>query len=241
MPYHHDPLWGEISLEEPVIRALVSSSPVQRLRGIAQAGASAYLYPEKAAITRFDHSLGVMHVLSKMGAPLEEQVAGLLHDVPHTAFSHTADIAFPSAEYNFHEQFQHNVIMGSTILAILASHGIDLQAALEPDRYSLLEQPSPALCADRLDYTLRDRHAAGHVSSSEAGEYLGHLIPGRNGIVHTDIDSALWFARHFIEANRTSWTSPDDAGAYWALGNAVRRAVEIGCLTRSDLFATDAV
>lgn len=240
MLLHRDPLWGAISLEKPVIQALVWSGPVQRLKGIAQAGASAYLFPEKAAITRFDHSLGVMHALFCLGTTLEEQIAGLLHDIPHTAFSHTVDTAFPSAEYNYHEQFHRDVVMRSEIPAILDEHNIRLEAALEPERFPLLEQPLPALCADRLDYTLRDRHASGHITSSEAKEYLTHLIPGPHGIAHADVDSALWFATHFAEANRTSWTSPDEAGAYWALGNAIRRAVELGSLGKRELFATDA-
>jgi len=48
--------------------------------------------------TRFDHSVGVMLLIRKLGAGsspasalLKEQVAALLHDVSHTAFSHVID------------------------------------------------------------------------------------------------------------------------------------------------------
>ena len=237
--YHDDPLWGPIALDEPVVAALVRSGPVQRLRGIAQAGASAYLYPERASITRFDHSLGVMHVLAALRATLEEQVAGLLHDVPHTAFSHTVDIAFPSAEYNFHEEFHRRIVLDSELPQILTSHAIPVETVIEPERFPLLEQPLPLICADRVDYTLRDRHASGRLSSREAQAYLARLIPTPEGILHPDVDSALWFARHFVEANHTSWTGPDEAGAYWALGNAVKRAVSLGILRLQQLFLTD--
>ncbi len=240
MQYHYDPLWGEVSLDEPVIYSLVQSGPVQRLRGIAQAGASAYLFPDKATITRFDHSLGVMYVLAALNATLAERVAGLLHDIPHTAFSHTVDIAFPSVEYNFHEQFHRDIVMRSEIPAILVEHDISVEVTLESARFPLLEQPLPFLCADRIDYALRDRHASGHVSSSEAKAYLAHLIPTPHGIIHADVESALWFATHFAEANRISWTAPAEAGAYWALGNAIRRAVELGFLSLGELFTTDA-
>src|SRR6266568_5184974 len=129
MQARSDALWGEIRFDHPVLEELVDSSPVQRLRGIDMAGASRYLFPERRSGTRFEHSLGVLHILSVLGANLEEQVAGLLHDVPHTAFSHTVDIVFPSAEYDYHERFQQQVVMRSEIPAILARHGVALHTA----------------------------------------------------------------------------------------------------------------
>src|SRR6476660_7504755 len=126
---HHDKLWGKITLAQPVLRELVASAPVQRLKHIHQAGASYYLLPEERGGTRFEHSLGVLYVLQQMGAGIEEQIAGLLHDVPHTVFSHTVDIVFPSDEHNFHERFQHDVIMESEIPSILSKPGVPLAAA----------------------------------------------------------------------------------------------------------------
>src|SRR5436190_10924864 len=193
-PIYHDALWDEISLNEPVLAELVQSEPVQRLKGIHQAGASFYLFPDKRPNTRFEHSLGVMHVLAALGAGLEERVAGLLHDVPHTAFSHTADIVFPNDEHNFHELFQHAIISDSSIPAILSKHGVDLKAALEPDSYPLVEQPLPDLCADRVDYALRDMFTTGRITPEEAKSFLKHLVPTPQGIWVDDVDMALWFA-----------------------------------------------
>jgi hypothetical protein len=236
-PVHRDALWGDINLDEPVLAELVESAPVRRLRGIHQAGASQYLLPYKPHITRFEHSVGVVYVLRVLGAGLEEQVAGLLHDVPHTAFSHTADIVFPNDEHNFHERFQHEIISRSSIPSSLERHGINLAAALEPDAYPLLEHPLPGLCADRVDYALRDMSPA--VSRQEAEGFLGHLIPTGDGILVDSIEPALWFARLFRQANDTHWTEVQEAGAYWALAGAIRRAYEIGAFADDDLFSTD--
>ena len=236
-----DDLWGEIKLDDPVLEELVASAPVQRLRGIDMAGASRYLFPQRQSGTRFEHSLGVLHILQVLGASLEEQVAGLLHDVPHTAFSHTVDIIFPSQEYDYHERFQHEIIMRSEIPVILARHQIDLRAALEPDMFPLLEQPLPDLCADRLDYSLRDLHAAGMVIDSELRGFISHLVPTQQGIAVNDAEAALWFGYLFQHANDTFWTGPDEAGAYWALAGAIKRALETGGFTDADLFSTDDV
>lgn len=236
-----DPLWGEIRLEEPVLDELARSRPVQRLLGIQQAGASYYLFPERHSNTRFEHSLGVLSVLASLGASLEEQVAGLLHDVPHTAFSHTADILFPNDEHNFHESFQHAIIMGSEIPGILERHDVALRAALDPEKYPLLERPLPELCADRIDYTLRDIRAARLITADEARAFLGHLTPSEHCILVDDADAALWFASHFADANERLWTGHGEAGSYWALAGAIRRGYKTGGFTDADLFSTDEI
>ncbi|HEX8598064.1 MAG TPA: HD domain-containing protein [Chloroflexia bacterium] len=236
---YSDSLWGEIAVEERVLVELVESGPVQRLKGIHQAGASAYFLPGLRT-TRYEHSLGVLYVLSRLHAGLEERVAGLLHDVPHTAFSHTVDIVFPSDEHDFHERFQHEVITGSHVPAILERHRVGLHAALEPDNYPLLEMPLPDLCADRIDYSLRDLHNDGKISTDDASRFLGHLLPTTTGILVDDMEAAEWFARLFREASDLYWTGPMQAGAYWALAEAVRRGYATGGFTDDDLFSTDA-
>src|SRR5919204_858535 len=180
-PVFRDALWGEIDVTEPVVAELVRSAPVQRLRGIHQAGAGHYLFPKQRRCTRFEHSLGVMGLLALLGAPLEEQVAGLLHDVPHTAFSHTVDVLFPNEEHNYHERFHAAVVMASPIPAILENYRVPLRAALEPGRYPQLEQPLPDLCADRIDYALRDALALGKIGRASLlapHEFVSHLVPG---------------------------------------------------------------
>lgn len=234
-----DPVWGEATVDEPILEELLASRPVQRLKGIHQAGASYYILPEKRCVTRYEHSVGVMLLLRSLGAPLEEQVAGLLHDVPHTAFSHTVDIVFPNDEHNFHEHFQKEVIMSSEIPAILGIHGLPLRTALEPDQFPLLEQPLPELCADRLDYTLRDMVALHRTNTGETSAFLKQLLPTASGLISRSTEAALWFARLFVQANAELYTSINDAGAYWALAGAIRQAYRIGAFTDTDLFSSD--
>src|SRR5690554_5599914 len=94
-------IWGEkietfyglIDVEEPLLLELIEHPAFQRLKGVHQYGVS-YYTTHKEEYTRYDHSLGVFALLRAKGSPLKEQVAGLLHDVSHTAFSHVGDWIF---------------------------------------------------------------------------------------------------------------------------------------------------
>lgn len=97
-----DVLYGEFEVDV-VLEELILSKPMQRLKGIHQAGAS-YLMNEKWNVTRFDHSVGVMLLVKKLGGSVEEQIAGLLHDVSHTAFSHVIDYVFDNEDESYHEE-----------------------------------------------------------------------------------------------------------------------------------------
>jgi HD superfamily phosphohydrolase len=129
--------------------------------------------------------------------------------------------------------------MRSEIPAILARHSIDLRPALHPDSFPLLERPLPDLCADRIDYALRELHAVGMITSGEAAGFVSQLLPTEDGLVVSKIEAAIWFSDHFLYANDSFWTGPEEAGAYWALAGAIRRAFELGAFTRADLFSTD--
>jgi uncharacterized protein len=98
-----DPVYGKIEVNETVLLELINSKPIQRLKGVLQGGLLYKVKPWKT-MTRFDHSVGVMLLLRIKGASLEEQIAGLLHDISHTAFSHAINFVYKSKDYDFHEK-----------------------------------------------------------------------------------------------------------------------------------------
>ncbi len=59
-----DPVHGFIHLNDTE-RELIDTEPFQRLRNIKQPGLTCYIYPG-ATHTRFEHSLGVMHVATQI-------------------------------------------------------------------------------------------------------------------------------------------------------------------------------
>ncbi|QWG62523.1 HD domain-containing protein [Bacillus mycoides] len=193
-----DVISGEFIVDK-VLEELILSKPVQRLKGVHQAGAS-YLMNEKWNVTRFDHSVGAMLLIKKLGGSVEEQIAGLLHDVSHTAFSHVIDYVFDNENESYHEEIFSSVVKNSEIPAILSKHGYNYEDILLDDsKWTLLEKSAPELCADRVDYTLRDMFTYGYISLEEVHSFLEDLIEVDGKMVLQNIEIAEWFTKTYYK------------------------------------------
>ncbi|EJP94601.1 HD domain-containing protein [Bacillus cereus] len=193
-----DVIYGEFKVDK-VLEELILSKPVQRLKGVHQAGAS-YLMNEKWNVTRFDHSVGAMLLIKKLGGSVEEQIAGLLHDVSHTAFSHVIDYVFDNENESYHEEIFSAVVKNSEVPAILSKHGYNYEDILLDDsKWILLERSAPELCADRVDYTLRDMFTYGYISLEEAQDFLNDLIEVNGKMVLQSIEMAEWFTKTYYK------------------------------------------
>ncbi|NOX71531.1 MAG: HD domain-containing protein [Candidatus Micrarchaeota archaeon] len=232
-----DLLYGSGIQVEPVIEELIKSAPLQRLRGINQSGVTRYIKGGRTN-TRFSHCVGVMLLLKMLDAPLEEQIAGLLHDVPHTAFSHVVDFVFKNDEHEYHEKFHEKIIMESEIPNILRKHSYDVDFILDNTNFSLLEKKLPALCADRIDYTLRDWSVYFGLLERMKG-YLNFFTVHKNEIIMSDGESARNFAEDYLKIDYEVWSDPLEIAAYQIAGDAIRMAMERGILVEDDLFMND--
>ncbi|MDA1645166.1 HD domain-containing protein [Bacillus thuringiensis] len=193
-----DVLYGELEVDQ-VLEELILSKSVQRLKGIHQTGAS-YLVNKEWNVTRFDHSVGVMLLVKKLGGSVEEQIAGLLHDVSHTAFSHVIDYVFDNRNESYHEEIFSFVVKNSDIPAILAKYGYNYEDILLDDsKWTLLERSAPELCADRVDYTLRDMYTYGYISLEEAHSFLEDVIEVNGKMVLQNIEMAEWFTETYYK------------------------------------------
>ncbi|WYQ41631.1 HD domain-containing protein [Bacillus sp. FSL W7-1321] len=233
-----DKLYGSMEVE-PVLRDLVNSRPLQRLKGVHQAGA-AYLVCPEWNVTRYEHSIGVMLLIRRLGGSLKEQAAGLLHDVSHTAFSHVSDYVFKNEKEDYHEQLFHKRIAESDIPAILKKHQVDVNEIInEIEKWPLLEQPAPHLCADRIDYTLRDLYAYRFISLQEAHRFLEQLIVKKGKMVVQSLDAAEWFIEAYYKETIEFFMEPRNVYANWKISEALRLALERGAINESDLLAED--
>ncbi len=233
-----DRVYGKIEVDNLLIAELIDSSPMQRLKRINQSGGPVYLEPRRD-ITRYEHSIGVWYLLKKYGASLEEQVAGLLHDTPHTAFSHVVDFVFPNEDHTFHEKFTKKVILSSEVPAILKKHGMKVENILDKKRFHLLDADLPDLSADRIDYFLRDTRPDQLFPDSLVKQFLNGINVWKSKFYFKDRSLASLYAILFLNAGRLLWLDPNSHGSFFLLATALKRAIEIGKLTEEDFFKTD--
>ena len=148
----------------------------QRLRRIRQLSGAHLTYPS-AQHTRFEHSLGVMHISSQAGQALHEKgilklddieilrLAGLLHDIGHGPFSHLFEEIIGQKKFS-HEDFGKEIILKSEIGDNLSKNGYDkkfiAKVAFGDSKLQFLNEiVSGALSADMMDYLLRDGYFTG--------------------------------------------------------------------------------
>ncbi len=238
---YHDRLYGTVVIKEPVIPALIETAAVQRLRGVLQHGITGLIGITKPT-TRFEHSLGTMILVKRMGASLEEQIAALLHDVSHTVFSHVVDYVYHNHNnQSFHDEHKVRYIAKTDLPEVLARFGFDWHDILDETRFTMLEQPAPALCGDRVDYFLRDSLDLGLATKKEVDWMLSHLRVYQDRFVVDDLDVACWLGDTYIEADKASWANFREVGIYELTARVIRWALRQGVLDETDLWGQDRV
>ncbi|GEN46366.1 HD domain-containing protein [Alkalibacillus haloalkaliphilus] len=233
-----DQLYGSYELEN-VLRDLIESKPVQRLKGIHQGGAS-YLVNPKWNVTRYEHSLGVMLLVRKLGGSLEEQIAALLHDLSHTAFSHVVDYVLEHDDEDYHENIYEQFVKHSDIPVILEKYGFHFEEILLDDsRWTLLEQPAPELCADRVDYTLRDMTQYGHITLHESHTFLEHLTVVGGKMYLNDLSVAEWFVETYYKEVIDFFMDPLNIYGNDQLAKALKLALQKEIISSEDFLKED--
>lgn len=235
----NDRVYGSSAIDDPRLLALIATPTFRRLEGVRQAGPSAFAFPFKT-VTRFEHSLGVHLLLRRLGAGLREQVAGLLHDLSHTAFSHAVDFVFSSQEQDHHEALKPEFLERPDIVAALAPLGFVPRDFFDDSVYPLLERPIPWLCADRLDYFLRDGLACGVTTPAVVDRLLSDLTVVDATIVFQHAALAREAAGLFAVMNRDWWASATESYIYNEFADALREGFRLGALDHVDLLEDDA-
>ena len=234
----NDIIYGTFEIKEPVLTTLINSKPLQRLKGIAQFGIPKELYPLFPGFSRYEHSLGVMLLLRKLKANLEEQITGLLHDVSHTAFSHVVDwvIGDPTKE-DYQDKNHKNVIYNSEIPKILSDFGFDAEKIIDIENYPLLEREVPDLCVDRVDYALREFYYwtnQGIVKSS-----IDNLIVHNKELVFISKKSAEDFGRTYLKCQTEHWGGADTVLRYHLFSQILKKAIREKIISMGDFYEDD--
>ncbi len=237
--HYYDVVYGNHQIIDPVFLDLMNSEAIQRLRGIMQHGITG-LIGITSPVTRFDHSIGVMVLVNRLGGSRLEQIAALIHDVSHTAFSHVIDYVYNNHDgQSFHDEQKESYLLQTDIPFVLEQHNLSWRDFLDETRFHLLEQPAPRLCADRLDYFLRDSLDPGLATISEVQKALKHLTIVNGRIVTNSLEAAKWLGFTYIAADDASWANFREVGLYEITARAIRRGLQIGTINESDIWGTD--
>ncbi|MBD2329456.1 HD domain-containing protein [Alkalinema sp. FACHB-956] len=258
---YHDALHGAITLNgadstEGLLIRLIDTPAFQRLRRIRQLGPASLTF-HGAEGSRFTHSLGVLAVarrafdrLAGMHPQLEPfrsvvLCAALLHDIGHSALSHTGEEIFGT----HHELWTGRILQESLpIRQLLDRFNPELLPQLEAVYHKKHPIPlvwqlvSSQLDCDRLDYLMRDSYftgaSYGHIDLDRillalrydpVTQQLTVAQKGMAAIEHYLVVRSFMYAQVY--------NHPKNLAATWTLERLFVRARD--CWRRGELWADE--
>lgn len=167
----NDPIYGFITIDDPLLFDVINHPWYQRLRRIYQMALAQMVYPG-AVHSRLHHSLGAYHLiclalneLKQKGTDIsyEEEIAAksaiLLHDIGHGPFSHALEHIFVPGVH--HEMIGFRIMqkLNDELNGRLTT-AIDIFTNQYPKQF-LHQLISGQLDVDRMDYLTRDSFFTG--------------------------------------------------------------------------------
>ena len=217
---------------------IIDSAEFQRLRRVKQLALTYLVYPG-AVHTRFEHSLGTMHLSSSIcdvlgiGGDEKERIRlrALLHDVGHVAFSHESEYALRGALGN-HEKVGERKILGGEIGKIIGENYSAKEIFSKKGGIGE-EIISCDIGADRMDYLKRDAHHIGVAYGIIDTDRVIHTMADGNGRICVErggLEAAesLLIGRFLMFSTVYLHKTVRIASAM--LNRAIRRAVDSGAL-----------
>jgi len=174
-----DPVYGYVYISN-LEKEIVDSFPMQRLHRLRQLAGAEFVYPG-ANHTRFEHSVGTLHLAQRFGENsnlsqcLSEEdkqmirIAALLHDVGHGPFSHVFEHLLEKFLHTTHEKMTVWIIEESEISQIINRAGYDERkiaklavGSMQKKNKAFIDQIiQSAVDVDKLDFIIRDTYHTG--------------------------------------------------------------------------------
>lgn len=236
-----DNVYGTVKIKEPILIELLKSKAVLRLKKINQVGLKKEWRHGINFIeySRYDHSTGVLVLLKKLNAPLKEQIAGLLHDVSHMAFSHVYDYLIENHDESFGDDIFFDFLKkDSEIMTIFKKYKITLKEISNFEKFKILERDSPDLCVDRIDYTLRE-YLYLTDDKKTVDSVVDDLIVFENEVIFKTKKSALFFYKTYKHYAENYWSGYLHSYKVNLFVKVLKRAIELKVISLDDFYKTD--
>ena len=227
-----------------IINKILSWDTFANLRYISQNGPANH-YPVHGTIprtSRYEHSIGCFCLTMLLykrspyieecaddfakthGTPFRYACAALLHDVMHTAFSHTVDFMWKRKQnVSYHDQIKK---------AFLERHAIFLESIFGPcwqqifdDNINKIIKKNNPCAIDSLDYTIRDSIAYNLIRFEEIKPHLDLLSVISDSICCESVDEQKWWENISKRLTDEIYLSPCNAGANVALATALENII----------------
>lgn len=251
-------LYGEYEIDEDILNDALKNPALMRMQNIDQSGPLPY-FNLNPFFSRYEHCIGVWSLIRQYGGSLNEQLAGLFHDVSHTAFSHIADNVFKkNNEEYFNHSYQDSIhlwfLENSPVKDLCKKYNIELNS-LDPENpeYTMLEADLPDMCADRIEYNLHTAYVFKLYTKTEIQEIVNHLH--YDSITYVDDQNnqktgKKWYFDDIIYAKKFAllplyfikslWNSGYNMVFYKVFSYLIKYALEKKYITQKDfLFGTD--
>lgn len=209
-----DPIHKYIRFTE-LEKKIIDSKVFQRLRRIKQLAGAHLVYPA-AQHSRFEHSLGTMHLAGLAGEHLfsigvldkesiqELRIAALLHDIGHGPFSHLFEEALKATSNKNHESIGAEIICKTELSDILSGFGYSPSVISEISFGNSKvkfknEIISGSLSSDLMDYLPRDGFFTGvEYGKVDYNRIINSFRVTNNGSLALDISSFYSFESMII-------------------------------------------
>jgi len=207
----NDPVYGFITIDDPLIFEIISHPYYQRLRRIHQMAFASLVYPG-AVHSRLHHSLGAYHLmglalteLRNKGVDItkeEEQgakIAILLHDIGHGPYSH-------ALERKLIKGVHHEDI--SSLILQLLNEQFNGKLAIAIEIFSgtytkqfLHQLVSGQLDVDRMDYLTRDSFFTGVIEGAIGYDRILKMLTVHEGQLMIE-EKAIYTVEKFLVSRR---------------------------------------
>jgi uncharacterized protein len=207
----NDPVYGFITIDDPLIFEIISHPYYQRLRRIYQMAFASLVYPG-AVHSRLHHSLGAYHLmglalteLRNKGVDItkeEEQgakIAILLHDIGHGPYSHALERKLIKGV--------HHEDISSLILQLLNEQfngklGLAIEIFSGTYTKQFLHQlVSGQLDVDRMDYLTRDSFFTGVIEGAIGYDRILKMLTVYEGQLMIE-EKAIYTVEKFLVSRR---------------------------------------
>lgn len=103
----------------------------------------------------------------------------------------------------------------TAIPSILTRHGFNAEEVLDEVNYPLLELDAPAICADRLDYGIRDSHSFGFLTLQEAAAIQKDLtVSNKQCFAFKSADYAKKLCLAYMQSDNAAWSNEQHSALY---------------------------